>query len=489
MAKKKSWFEVDKKGLEKILKNKPKSFLIYELIQNSWDESEATTVDVTVEKIERSPLIKVTVIDDSPEGFRCLSDAFTFYAESYKKKDPEKRGRFNIGEKFVLACCREASIQTTKGTIFFNEDGTRSHSKKKTKQGSVFTGTFKANQNDFDQICCDLKKLIPPDNKKTTINGTALPKRKPICSFVEQLPTVISDDAGNLKRSIRKTNVSVLVCKTNEKSMIYEMGIPVVETGDQFHVNIMQKVPLNTDRDNVPPSFLKTVRVAVLNNTIDVLDEDETTSTWVNEATGDKRCQKEVVNKAMDKKFGNKRVAYDPSDPEANKIAVSKGYTVVSGRMLSKEQWKNVKKSGAILPAGQVTPSKPAIGDFVNQMIPEDDWTNGMSIVAQYSKNIAQEIIDTDIRVQFINETKDIRIASFGEKCLTFNVARLGHNFFNNFPKNMVQIDELLIHELAHYYSSDHLDSAYYDALCSLGAKLKRLALSAPEVFDITQED
>ena len=37
------------------------------------------------------------VEDDSPDGFRDLTEAYTIFAESYKKVDPEKRGAFNIG--------------------------------------------------------------------------------------------------------------------------------------------------------------------------------------------------------------------------------------------------------------------------------------------------------------------------------------------------------------------------------------------------------
>jgi len=43
------------------------------------------------------------------------------------------------------------------------------------------------------------------------------------------------------------------------------MGIPVVETGDRWHYDIGQKVPLTLDRENVPPGFLRQVRVAVFN--------------------------------------------------------------------------------------------------------------------------------------------------------------------------------------------------------------------------------
>ena len=42
-------------------------------------------------------------------------------------------------------------------------------------------------------------------------------------------------------------------------------------------------------------------------------------------------------------------------------------------------------------------------------------------------------------------------------------------------------MDSLLLHEFGHEYSGDHLSSDYHEALCKLGAGLKRLALKRPE--------
>jgi hypothetical protein len=63
------------------------------------------------------------------------------------------------------------------------------------------------------------------------------------------------------------------------------------------------------------------------------------------------------MTKIIDLRFGEKRVIYDPTDPEANALAVTKGYTVIHGGMLNGDEWRNVKRAGAALPAGQVTPS------------------------------------------------------------------------------------------------------------------------------------
>ena len=44
-------------------------------------------------------------------------------------------------------------------------------------------------------------------------------------------------------------------------------------------------------------------------------------------------------------------------------------------------------------------------------------------------------------------------------------------------------MDRLLIHEFGHQYSGDHLSEEYHEALCRLGARLKRLALEKPEAI------
>jgi hypothetical protein len=48
----------------------------------------------------------------------------------------------------------------------------------------------------------------------------------------------------------------------------------------------------------------------------------------------------------------------------------------------------------------------------------------------------------------------------------------------------MVKINSLIIHELGHHYSGDHLSAEYHDALCLLGSKLAQLALEESLLFN-----
>ena len=170
-------FEVDKAGLAKLLERKGKHFAVAELIQNAWDENVSS---VAVELANSAgPTYTLTVTDDSPEGFADLRHAYTLFAESAKKDDPEKRGRFNLGEKLVIALCNFAKIETTKGSVTFDKTGRTESKREKTKAGSIFTGVIPMDDDEAAEVERMVHRLIPPDGVDTTFNGTALSHRTP----------------------------------------------------------------------------------------------------------------------------------------------------------------------------------------------------------------------------------------------------------------------------------------------------------------------
>jgi hypothetical protein len=84
------------------------------------------------------------------------------------------------------------------------------------------------------------------------------------------------------------------------------------------------------------------------------------------------------------------------------------------------------------------------------------------------------------VTVTFVHTTNNFA-ACYGEGSLDFNLFRLGHKWFEQGISE--DVDRLLIHEFGHQYSSDHLSEEYHEALCRLGARLKRLALEKPEAL------
>jgi hypothetical protein len=117
-----TWFEVDKLGLAQLLERRGKEFALFELVQNGWDEPGVTKVCVSLEHQGRNRA-RLVVEDGALEGFKDLSHAFTLSAVSAKKANPEQWGRFNLGEKLVLAISDEVTISTTQGSIRLDTEG------------------------------------------------------------------------------------------------------------------------------------------------------------------------------------------------------------------------------------------------------------------------------------------------------------------------------------------------------------------------------
>lgn len=286
-----------------------------------------------------------------------------------------------------------------------------------------------------------------------------------------------------MRSSKRKTLVTLCEVLEGEAPTLYEMGIPVVELdgGEPWHVNIAQKVPLNSSRDNVTPAYLRALRTAMLNEMHAHLeDADEASQEWVREAAASPEATKEAVEHVKTKRFGEKAVAYDPSDPEGSKLAVQEGYTVIPGGALSKGEWDNLKKNKIVLPAGQVTPSTPE-GFADTSWIDAEKLTAGMKALAKLVQRMGEVLIDRKVSVFFVHSPEASTLAQWGHGKMTFNVSTLGKKFFEKGVTEK-QVD-LILHELGHHLSGDHLSKEYNDALTHLGAKLAFFTAANPTFF------
>jgi hypothetical protein len=472
----KDWLDVDLDGLRNILERRGKQFALYELAQNCWDE-QATRVDIVLTRPVNGQSL-LSVMDDSPEGFRDLSDAYTLYAPSYKKEDPGKRGAFNVGEKYVLALCTEAMISTTTGEVSFNGEGRSRTEKRKRMVGSEFKGHMRLTLAEYDEMCAAAKKLIPPI--PTFFNGEEIPDRKPLREWRATLETVKSDAEGNLRRTERLTTVSVYAVLEGEKAHLYEMGIPVVELNAKYHVSVAQKCPLNVDRDNVKPSYLRAIYVELLNNTKDLLEEADANTTWVRTAASDPRCEDEAIRVVLDMRYGPNRVSHDMNDVGSNREAASKNWTVVTGGSMSKGEWENARRAEAIKPAGAVFPTDINKAKNPAKVYERGEWTPEMETFAGFVGDVSPVLIGKLVSVRYIRDRAISLCGSFAPQSSEMTI-NLAHHEVGDFVSDL----DLMIHELAHdtVQSNDHLSARFYEATCQIGAKLALLAFKEPAIF------
>jgi hypothetical protein len=322
-----------------------------------------------------------------------------------------------------------------------------------------------------------LRLLIVKPEVVLIVNGERVPSREPLVSFEADLQTDCADGDGNLRRTHRIAPVSVYRPLPGEEGSIYELGIPVVETGDTFVVDVGQKIPLNMERDNVTPSFLRRIRTLVLENCHGRLDAESASSAWVKDAMSSPDVAPEAVRDVVRLRFGDKVVSQDPSDPEANKLAVQEGYAVLHGKTFSREEWQNVRAAETVLPAGKVTPSPKVVGapHGVPRVYP-DKWTPATRAAVDYIRDLSKAVLGHDIIVEVyprLTQTDgEHSAAAYGNCRLSLSLApfALGRAIEEGDEE---RLDRTLIHEFAHDTESDHFSAGFNEACCRIGARLR----------------
>jgi hypothetical protein len=489
-----SWLEVDIIGLRRTLERKGKAWAIFELVQNSWD-TEATRVDVTLSK-PKNGMSKLVCKDNDADGYRNLDEAHTLFASSSKKADPTKRGRFNAGEKQVLAMCERATVTSTTGQIQFLPNGKRKETDEvKTESGTIFEGSLEMTDEEYADVCKKVQLLIPPI--MTTFNGEEITGRIPLRAFEEVLPTEVANERGVLTPRKRKTEVRVYRPAEGETVHLYERGIPVVDIDGKYHVSVEQKVPLNMDRDNVTPHYLKTIYTVVLNELHDDITEEEASSTWVTTAVGNTdRIKPEAAAAYVKRAFGSKAALKDYRDAGSIKEAESRGWNNVAPNALSPEVRDTIKKHGLMKRTSEICPTNLPTKE-ANKVLHPNEYDDDQTQYVRLIKTVAPLLIGHEVNVKIVDD-EDVLLRGCFLKDIASNNAKGRTNFKPGsflFEINVAYHDTsdweenycLLIHELAHHHplcqNNDHLKCEFYETVNAIGAKLARLALTQPELF------
>lgn len=488
-------FNVSLKGLANLLPtDRGLGWIATELVQNAWDQT-VTQVSVTLDRMEgERNRCKIIVEDDDPEGFLDLSHSFTLFAKSYKLGNVEKRGRFNLGEKLVIAYCvaggGHVTIQTTSGGFHFSKDG-RKRLRRKRESGSKIEAVFRCTLEQFASIERMLGTLIPPTGFPTTVNGEPLPERTPVASATETLPTVIEGEEGQMRRSRRQTLIRMYAPLDGEEPTLYEMGIPVVASGTPYHVDVQQKVPLNFQRDNVTPLYQRKLAVYALNATHDLLTKEQASEAWVSEAMADEEITEDSLTKVLDEKYGEDRLVHDPNNPEASAIGIARGWTIIHGGNESKAAWENIRGKAPVTSAGTKfeTDSTVRFDGDEDCSLPESQWTAGMRDLAQFSQTVYKRMFGDYLHISYLNDPRGYG-ACFSKHHLYWNYRRIGKRRITNWRSKTQRewFIDTLIHEFAHREGSSHFSENFWKATTKIGSKLAILLAEDPTLLNTKGE-
>ncbi len=465
--------------------------MVFELVQNAYD-TDATRVDVILTKPNKYGKSTLTCTDNAPDGYRDLSEAHTLFGSSMKKGDPSLRGRFNAGEKFVIVMCDSAKVTSTTGQVQFLANGKRKvTSEITTKAGTVFEGVLDMIEEEWAEVGRQVLLLFPPI--ATTYNGVEVRQRNPLKTFEETLPTEIANDRGVLTPRKRKTEVRVYQPQPGEMPMIYERGIPVVEHDGKFHVSVEQKIPLNTERDNVTPAYLKNLHAVVLQQMIDHISDDDAAQPWAAAAVETGKLTNVTLQKVAVKRFGDKAVVHDHVDIGSNRKAAEKGANVLGRGSMSPGERKVFLGAGALKKAGDVEEYKTEHDyDEPKKTLTKNEYDTDQKRYVKLIEDVSPLLIGRTAQVKIIKDKAlKIRGCSRWEKqgiqkgTFIFEI-NLSFHDCSDWEGNYY----LLLHELAHHkvQCNDHLHEDFYETVNTLGAKLALLVLEQPEMFPEARE-
>ncbi len=475
-------FDLSTKGFKQVFADRSVSRMIEELVANAFDEN-VSRVDVTFEHLGRQEY-RLKVSDDNPGGFADLRDAYTVFAPSKKKEDPTKRGRFCFGEKWVIARCHEVVITSTGGRVIFDvANDKRTRSPKATEAGTVVECRLRITGEEYDKACEQLKHILVPERITLTLNGHVFPGRSPVRTAEATLPTEYADENGDLRRTERKTPIDIYDVRVGEVAGVFELGIPVVETGDVFHYDVRQRIPLPINRNNVHPSYLKRLRGAVLDATADLLTPEQSANKGVTDGIAAAKPATRVT--VMDTRFGEKRYVTD-FNREAGGELFAEGHTPVPPNAFDSETWKALKEADAIRSASQLRPTRY----IAARRLTEEMITPAMRKFRDFAELLCRLTLNKSIGSWDWNDNPSAgNVASCGPHgtdaiAMTINAGALGFEWFSEQPATCARNIDLLIHELGHHAGAIDCTREHANEMTKIAATLAVLMLTRPALFE-----
>ena len=482
-------FEVDPAGYRAQMAEMKPVKVIYELIANANDEDSVKNFTL---KIDRDVNGSVGIrYQDDGAGFKKISDVWTLYGHSERRSDPKKSGRFNLGEKEFLVLAKSATIvtydrKTKQNRKFVFENNTRTevegwHYKHNACNGTTIFATFdRWNKEQFNEICKDIQNIYVKPDKTCTINEQVVKNEKPHKTFTAELPTLLALKEGQpLSKVNREAEIDLYDKKSsNSDAWLFENGLPIQKQSprSKWHINVNQKVPLAPTRVSVPSSYWNKVCGAVLNNTSDELDHEESGAGWVK--LGLPYASKESAEAILKAKFPNAdpdKIFLGGSDHSANEEAIRAGGAIISSGTFGKEITDHLMSLGIVSRASEKYGSKggDAIGRYAEteQVVKPSE---AMIAFANVCKRVARDCIDAEPTVKFVSSNRPATAwYTRAIPSLTFNVKHLGMTFFDQWKARNVQ---LLIHELSHHnghgkyeYEIEHYSKQFVDELERIG--------------------
>jgi hypothetical protein len=338
-----SMFDIDVKGLAELEGGRSPHRLAFEPVANVFDEyrgygdvgrRKPTYCAVTLRHSSNPRGVYLTVADDGA-GFADERDIWTFFGTTSKRAAVGVSGRFNAGEKQLLALARSGLVKTNKTTVeFANGERNVTRHREPVINGTIVEVLMPWSLDELKNVREQLCGVIAPEGLTYTVDGATIGRPAVKANVNVTLPTVNLVD-GVMRPTQRKSQVSVLAA--HGEPMLCELGMPIcslAEVGFPWTLDVQQKVPVPLSRDMVQTSYLYRVIGSVLEHAAmdghSLLTEEEQGAGFLKEALEWIR-EPDALSATVKSLFGENAVRQS-SDPVANANAAAAGAQIISGR-------------------------------------------------------------------------------------------------------------------------------------------------------------
>ena len=484
------WFTVNRQGLKAQQQNNGLGPAVRELVQNAFDATGSTKVSLLIARLRSGEL--TISCHDNGAGFEKIEDAWTLFNPSTKKDNPELRGRFCVGEKFAVAQAKCASVKTRSGVVRFHIDGTREVRRARNRE--LWDGTY---------VCLELGKVTkkaereameaartiqPPASIAYDVNGDSIEPWTLKATESATLSTVIPDDDGALAQRRRKTTIRVLETPEGMSSQLFELGLPVCTIPDPVSYDVAQRIPQTIERSQPSDGYLRTLRAHCLAHLLPLMTErDDLHAAWYLDALGSTHTPREQVKAWAIETWGVGAITYDSTDKEAMMSAIESGVEVVHPGKVPDEVRATLREIRQDDPGFMPRASKSSFseqdrgdGGFTFGLLYSDDelkeWQK--SAVA-YAFKFAELANIPLAKVQWYEtEESDGKLGTWHRDTNTMRLnASRGHLARGNFA----QVLSTVIHELAHYTTSNHLSRQFSNEIARISGLALKTMTNPPE--------
>lgn len=356
-------FEIDVAGLAELEGGKPPYRLAFEPVVNVFDEfrgyddgrKRPTFCKVDLRRNEQGRGVILAVEDDGA-GFSNERDIWTFFGTTKKRLAARVAGRFNAGDKQLIALSRKATITSNAVTVVFeNSERAVKRHRAPIVEGVRIEALLPWSLADMDFIRQQLQSVLPPAGLSYFVDGVLVETPSSRGTVNVTLPTVILAD-GVMRETSRKSAVAVI---KQDTPRLYELGVPVLDLTDigfPWSLDVGQKIPLPISRDSVSPAYLFRLIGCVVEQAamdgIELLTPEEQGAGFVKGALDWVR-NSDALKIAVSSLFGADAVRMS-SDPIANIQATAAGSPLISGKWFTADTRRRLDEAKSLPTAKEV---------------------------------------------------------------------------------------------------------------------------------------